>query len=236
MKPKAITFDFWRTLFRDSNGEARHELRVRAFLEASGAPEPAVREAFEVWPPEFTRVHMEEQRTLTPHDAVHMVCRALGIRLPQEKADAVARAFSEAILAHPATPIEGALDAVRAAAARAPAGIISDTAISTGRCLRGLLDRFGFLPHLISLTFSDEVGVSKPRPQMFEQAAARLGLRPSEILHIGDLEPTDVAGIHGVGGTAGLFAGDNAKFLGNTRAEYTFTTWREFIERLPELV
>jgi len=80
------------------------------------------------------------------------------------------------------------------------------------------------------------VGVSKPRPQMFEQAAARLGLRPSEILHIGDLEPTDVAGIHGVGGTAGLFAGDNAKFLGNTRAEYTFTTWREFIERLPELV
>lgn len=236
MRPRAITFDFWRTLFRDSDGEARHELRVRAFVSASGAPEAAVREAFEVWPPEFTRVHMEEQRTLTPHDAVRMVCQVLDISLSPEKADTVARAFSEAILVHPALPIEGALDAVRTAAARVPVGLISDTAISTGRCLRGLLDRFGFMSYLSALTFSDEVGVSKPQPLMFEQAAEKLGFRPDELLHIGDLEPTDVAGIHGVGGVAGLFTGDNARFLGNTKAEHTFTSWRQFIDQLPELI
>ncbi|HNR30712.1 MAG TPA: HAD family hydrolase [Candidatus Hydrogenedentes bacterium] len=236
MKPKAITFDFWRTLFRDSDGELRNELRVRAFMDASGAPEDAVRRAFEVWPAEFARVHMEEQRTLTPHDAVRMVCETLDVRLAQEAADTVARAFSEAILEYPAVPIDGALEAVRAAAARVPVAVISDTAISTGRCLRQLLKRFDFATSFATTTFSDEVGVSKPQRAMFERTASALGVEPAALLHIGDLEPTDVVGVHGVGGTAGLFTADNARFLGNTQAEYTFTTWGEFIDRLPELV
>jgi len=56
-----------------------------------------------------------------------------------------------------------------------------------------------------------------------------------ELLHIGDLEPTDVAGAIAVGARAALFGGDNDRYVGATQAHYTYTSWAEFIERLPEL-
>lgn len=235
MNPQAITFDFWRTLFRDARSVERQELRIDAFMRLTGVSEAATREAFTIWPSEFSRVHMEEQRTLTPQDAVHMTCVAVGIELDLEKKDELAEIFASAILRYPAEPIDGALEAVRAAAARRPVGIISDTAISPGRCLRVLLDRHGFTPLLRAATFSDEVGVAKPQAPMFEQTADALGVPVDALLHIGDLEPTDIAGVHGVGGIAALYGGDNARFVGNTRAEYTVVSWGEFMERLPEI-
>lgn len=235
MNPQAITFDFWRTLFRDARSEERQELRIHAFMRLTGVSEAETRDVFTVWPAEFARVHIEEQRTLTPQDAVRMACDALGLDLSLEKREELAETFATAILEYPAEPIDGALEAVRAAAARRPVGIISDTAISPGRCLRVLLDRHGFSPYLRATTFSDEVGVSKPRAPMFQRTADALGVAVNSLLHIGDLEPTDVSGIHSVGGVAALYGGDNAKFVGNTRAEFTFVSWNEFIERLPAI-
>ena len=55
-------------------------------------------------------------------------------------------------------------------------------------------------------------------------------------MHIGDLEPTDVAGAKNVGAASALFAGDNDRFLGKTTADYTFTRWREFIIALPDIL
>ena len=236
MKPSAITFDFWRTLFRDERSEERQELRIEAFMRLTGVPEAATREAFSVWPTEFARVHIEEQRTLTPNDAVRMVCETLCLSLTPAVRQELADTFANAILNFPAAPIEGALDAVRAAAARVPVGIISDTAISPGRCLRQLLERNGFSPYIAVATFSDEVGVSKPQAPMFERTAAQLGVPVSSLLHIGDLEPTDVKGVHGVGGMAALFGGDNDRFVGTTAAEHTFTSWEAFVRCLPDMV
>ena len=39
-----------------------------------------------------------------------------------------------------------------------------------------------------------DVGHAKPRPEIFERAVETLGVAPSEILHIGDNERTDVRG------------------------------------------
>ena len=54
------------------------------------------------------------------------------------------------------------------------------------------------------------------------------------VLHVGDLEPTDIRGALDFGARAALFAGDNERFIGATQADYTFTTWEEFVHRLPE--
>lgn len=232
MSIAAITFDFWGTLFRDAHGEERQRSRVDAFVAATGAPREAAARALDDAYREFFRVHIEEQRTLRPSDAVRMTCETLGITTDAPTADGLSQRFATAVLAYPPVPVEGALDAVRAAAARFPAALISDTGMSPGSSLRQLLDRHGFTEHFSVLTFSDHVGVSKPKAPMFERTAFALRVAPSALFHIGDLESTDVAGIQNLGGKAGLFAGVNTRFLGHTNADYTFTDWRQFIDLL----
>jgi putative hydrolase of the HAD superfamily len=235
-RTRAITFDFWLTLFQNTQGSVRQELRIEAFMKAAGTPEEETRRAFEVWPRVFYETHIGEQRTLTPRDAVRIVCDELAISLPMETAEELAETFAAAILHYPPEPIEGALEAVRRAAERVPVGLISDTAISPGSSLRVIMDRNGFTPYFGALTFSDEVGVSKPQRPMFERTAGGLGVTTDALLHIGDLEPTDIAGAQAVGGVAALFTGANDRYRENTRADHVFDDWAAFLDRLPDLV
>ncbi|MEK7793892.1 MAG: HAD family hydrolase [Candidatus Hydrogenedentota bacterium] len=234
-KVKAITFDFWRTLFRDNGSDERKRMRMDAAVKATGRSyeevDPVMTSAMRA----FTTIHVHEQRTLSAADAVRMLGDGLGMTIRADNAKYLAEVFATAILAHPPLPIEGALEAVAAAAARYPIGIISDAGISPGSVLRVLLERNGFLPYFKTFAFSDEVGVSKPQRPMFERAAAGLGVEFADMLHIGDLEPTDIAGALAVGARAALFAGDNVRFLNNTKAHYTFTQWSQFRDALAVL-
>ncbi|MEX2016687.1 MAG: HAD family hydrolase, partial [Candidatus Hydrogenedentales bacterium] len=135
----------------------------------------------------------------------------------------------------PPDPIAGALDAVRAAAERGPVALISDSGISPGSSLLKLLERNGFTDYLQVCVFSDEVGVAKPQAAMFHCAASGMRVDLDSILHIGDLEPTDIAGALNCGARAALFGGDNERYVGKTKAHHTFTEWRTFCEKLPDL-
>ncbi|MBK7951719.1 MAG: HAD family hydrolase [Deltaproteobacteria bacterium] len=64
---------------------------------------------------------------------------------------------------------------------------------------RAVLGDAGFVPHLRSIVISEEVGIRKPRPEIFEAAAAGLDLEPREILHVGDSLSADVAGASAFG-------------------------------------
>ena len=138
-------------------------------------------------------------------------------------------------LEHPPAVIEGALEAAQAAAEKFPIGVISDTGVATGKTIQALLGDAGFTDIFSSYTFSDETGVSKPQASMYHNAAAKLNVDVTGILHIGDLEPTDIAGALGVGARAALFAGDNDRFIDNTKAHHTFRGWTDFVQLLPEL-
>lgn len=233
---RAITFDFWRTLFRDANGEPRQRIRSDAFIAATGVPGDALEAAMKRCWAEFDRCHREEQRTLEPEDAVRMIARTMSVDLPANVASDLAEVFATAILHHSPEPIEGALDAVKAAAALLPVGIISDAGVSPGRSLYTLLERHGFTPYIRGAVFSDDLRVSKPQRPMFETAAAKLGVRPEELLHIGDLEYTDIVGAKAVGAQAALFTADNPRHAQNTTADYVFSSWAEFIDTLPTLI
>lgn len=236
MAVRAITFDFWFTLFRDAQSAERSQIRVDAFANMTGTPKDAVAEALNDAAQAFLRHHVEKQRTLGPLDAVRMAANAAGVSLSEGQEAELTDIFANAILEYPAVPIEGALEAVRAAAALLPIGVVSDSGMSPGSSLAKLLDQHDFTRHFGALTFSDEVGVSKPQAPMFETTARALGVRADELLHIGDIEITDVQGAHAVGAKAVLFAGVNDRYLKATEAEYTFTTWRDFIDALPSLL
>ncbi len=237
MPIQAITFDFWRTLFyASSKSQERKALRVRRLSDLLGLPAEQIAPAFKQVSNEFMRVHIMEQRTPPPADAVPMLCAQLGVPVPDGKFDALLAAITDTFDEHPPDPIPGALEAVRAAAAIVPAGLISDTGLTPGSQIRALLERENFAPHFSSFSFSDEVGVAKPQSAMFHHAAAGLGVTAHELLHIGDLEPTDVAGAINVGAVPALFAGDNTRYIEGTRAHHVYRSWQEFIDALPALV
>ena len=77
--------------------------------------------------------------------------------------------------------------------------LICDTGFSPGRVVRQLLEREGLLGFLPVQIFSDEVGVPKPSPRIFEAALAGLGIEPGDSVHVGDLKRTDVAGARRLG-------------------------------------
>ncbi len=227
---RAVTFDFWWTLFRDRDSDLRHAIRAKAYADAAGVPEEDAARALREALAEFARVHIAEQRTLGPLDAVDFASGILGVAVDGEKRAALAERFASVILEHPPVPVEGALEAVRAVAARMPAALISDTGISPGKSLRALLERHGFLPHLRIMSFSDEVGAAKPQAVMFTRTADALGVNVRDILHVGDLEPTDIAGIQALGGAGGLFTAVNDRYAGETRADHVFTGWPAFLD------
>ena len=235
MSIRGVTFDFWGTLFRDANSEPRQQIRIDAFSNATGASREATVQALEAVWAEFSRYHIEQERTLAPEDAVRIACETAGVVIAPAVVRELAGVFGAAILSYPPVPIEGALEAVRAAARRWPVGIVSDTGVSPGSSLRELLDRHGFTPLFTAMAFSDEVGVAKPQSLMFETAARGLGVAPADLLHIGDLERTDIKGAKRVGARAALFAGANDRDLGHTQADYTFVSWAEFLDALPDL-
>lgn len=236
MTVRAITFDFWCTLFRDANGAKRHALRVKALSDATGISEEESDETLREIMDHFMRKHLETQHTLTPKDAVELACDKYQLYLDSDSAEDLAEVFGTAILVHPPAPIDNALEAVTAAAEKLPVALISDTGFSPGRNLRVLLEREGFLPLFKSFAFSDETGVAKPQRFMFESTAERLGVAPHELFHIGDLEPTDIVGAHQVNSLAGLFTEVNDSFADGTRADHVLPSWNHFLELLPKLV
>lgn len=230
---RAITFDFWRTLFyAKSNLQARREVRVDAVVRYTDASRDAVKDAMKEIDSEFLRVHIVEQRTLSPVDAIPLLERHLDVVFNPDEAAALSEEFADALLLHPPEPLEGALRAVRAAAERVPVGLISDTGMVPGSRIQTLLDRHGFLPYLSQLSFSDEVGAAKPQPAMFQHALDGLNVAASELLHIGDLEPTDVKGAQAFGASAGLFCADNSRYVEGSQAEYIFENWDDFVRGL----
>lgn len=52
----------------------------------------------------------------------------------------------------------------------------------------------GLHAHLDPIVISDEVGIRKPRPEIFRAALERLGLEPGEVVHVGDDLAADVSG------------------------------------------
>ncbi len=62
-----------------------------------------------------------------------------------------------------------------------------------------VLDEARLRPHLDSIAISVEVGIRKPRREIFERVLDELGLPPEQILHVGDNLDADVSGAAALG-------------------------------------
>jgi putative hydrolase of the HAD superfamily len=201
---KAITFDFWNTLY--TAAAYAHPLRRRFLFELFAkhqievSPEQ-VDAAEDVARRMWNKAWREEYRTPSAAEWVRAMLNELLIDLPAADFDALALCYDRSLLdADPGpTLLDGAADAIRRLAQRYRLGVISDSGLSTGKTLREFLIRDELIDCFTQLSFSDEVGVSKPHPHIFHVTLEQLGAQPREAVHIGDLTRSDIAGAKGVG-------------------------------------
>jgi putative hydrolase of the HAD superfamily len=84
-------------------------------------------------------------------------------------------------------------------------GLISNA----DRDLSPLLNDLGLLPLLGVVVTSQDVGGTKPQPEIFLEAARRAGIAASEAVYVGDQYQIDVVGARGVGMKGILLDRDN---------------------------
>ncbi|HWD08132.1 MAG TPA: HAD family hydrolase [Actinomycetota bacterium] len=208
--PRAVTLDCWATLLDDlDRGEA---LRRRAAALAALAtrlgqaltPEEAAATIEAAW-----SYHVGEWRggrLFGPEGAARWCLEELGLPADDAGIEELAEAIATGTVTAGTAVVDGAAEAL---AALRQAGIqtalICDTGFTPARCVRDALSYHGLeLDHYF---FSDEVGVPKPQPPIFQAALEATGAAPADAVHIGDLRRTDVAGARAAGMAAVRFAG-----------------------------
>ena len=77
--------------------------------------------------------------------------------------------------------------------------IVSNTMRTPGVTLRKLLERYGLLGFFKHTTFSDEVGIRKPAPEIFALALRAVGGDAATAVHVGDDARLDVEGARAAG-------------------------------------
>jgi putative hydrolase of the HAD superfamily len=227
---RAITFDFWNTLFvADFAGEARMR-RIKGALEQAGyaeISEPRIEGAIERTWREWGRVWEHEQRTFGAEHWTALVLADLGVTLVEPELDALTHEMATSGMESKPPLVEGLAELLPRLARRYRLGVICDTGLSPGWMLRQWMAAQGILDVFSHLTFSDELGVSKPHPRAFLSTLEQLGTAPEAAVHIGDYPRTDIAGAQGVGMRAIRFSGVTDRADGSIRADAAIASYGE---------
>lgn len=235
---RALTFDFWGTLYE--NAYARDD-RLRLLgdtLARHGQSrsweqlDAAYSHARSVW----DRVWRENQRSIPIERWLSELLGYLEADLPDDAAAALGREIEEIYLHQDRPrPVSGVTEVVPNLAERYALGLISDTGLTPGRVLRKVMRRDGLLTFFDALTFSDELGTAKPNPEPFLHTLDKLGARPEEAAHIGDLPETDLRGARRVNMKAVLFLGVSGRQDGRSSADAVFEDYGQLEQRLERL-
>lgn len=202
-RPAAVTLDFWDTLYLGEPYDQRLGLQRRALRELldrvgyRDLSDEEVERARRAASAEVHRWWSEEHRGFGPSDVLRLTLDYLDVRRPDD-CEHVARAIAlgeQALDRFPPALLPGAAELVHALAdAGVRLAVISDTGYTTGVAQNRVLKKDGLLDVFAATIYSDECGHAKPHPKPFGLALERLGLPASEVLHVGDLEQTDVKG------------------------------------------
>ncbi|RLC58695.1 MAG: HAD family hydrolase [Chloroflexota bacterium] len=235
---RAVTFDFWGTLYQDAHARDERLRLLEKALARHSQPRPwadleaAYRHAWSVW----ERIWREERRSMPIERWLREVLTFLEANLPEDAAAGLHRDLEEIFLhGNMPRPVPGVTDVLPRLSRRYRLGLISDVGLTPGRVLREIIRRDGLLPCFRVLTFSDETGATKPLPTQFLRTLDILEVQPEEAAHIGDLPETDLTGARGVGMRAILFLGVSDRRDGKPLADAVFEEYGELENLLERL-
>jgi putative hydrolase of the HAD superfamily len=244
-KVKAITFDLWDTIIHDDSDEPkrkaagrptkkqeRRELVYR-FLSKHGAINKEIVDyVYDTADAAFIKVWKEYHITWAVEERLRIVLTGLKRDLPPMEFAELVRLHEEMELEIRPDILPGVKEALEKLHGKYKLGIISDAIFSPGRALRQILSDEGLLGLFELFIFSDEMGRSKPDPYVFNAAIESFGVKPAELVHIGDREHNDVDGPHQAGARAVLCTAAVDRGSETTKAEAQFNDFRA----LPDII
>lgn len=213
MTIKAITFDFWATLYKPKTVDYDQRLlHLKETVEThSGRTfeleqfKNAAKVARDTW----SKTWLEEYRTITAGEWLEILLQDLAVALAAADFQQIQLMLENSVLENPPTLVPHANTLLPDLARNYKLAIISDTGLSPSRVLREILEKDELIGYFSCLTFSDETGRSKPHARAFLTTLNKLDVTPQEAVHIGDLLRTDIAGAQNVGMQAVQYIGVN---------------------------
>ena len=229
MKKFSVTFDLWDTLINDQAGydQKRRVIRcnrminvlTRFGLQVSPERLFSAYDASANWLQVAWLTHNE----ISTLDQAKRIAREAVEKLPNdpELMQRLEEAYVNAVLDIPPLLSDDAFETLQSMRDRvAKIGLICNIGRSSGKVLRELLRNLQVLEFFDATIFSDEVGIRKPDKRIFENAAERLGVPISSVIHVGDHPEADVWGAKQAGMRAillelppELLTGDNLASL-----------------------
>lgn len=137
-------------------------------------------------------------------DHVRAILAAVNPELPErvnaEIMTMLIDAYSRPALIVPPAVDDGALAALETLTRRGyTLALVSNIMRTPGAALRKLLEHYRLLGYFAHTTFSDEVGVRKPAPEIFGLTLRAVGGEAETAVHVGDDEILDVQGARAAG-------------------------------------
>ena len=200
-----VTFDLWQTLLLDNRelGRARAQVRLEGAQQAlrRWGQEFDIEHIREAYRACYRRCHQirEDNIDISFREQVEIfidnISSGLVERLDEETIQEIVRTYADSFFVYPPVPHTDALEVLRQVQSQGlNIGLISNTGMTPGATFRKFLDQHGMLGFFDTLTFSDEVKLSKPSDEIFMLTLRSLGAAPEETVHVGDHVVNDVVG------------------------------------------
>jgi putative hydrolase of the HAD superfamily len=239
MPIRAVTFDYWGTLY-DEVGDSsamrerqRHRI-ARMFFQMAGveSDDTQLEHVMAETSRHAERLWLKENRTMNRSELGQYVAGQMGFRIEEPSAEALGEALAMAGAQVPPSLKVGANGVLEHLHGRYKLGLISDTGLSLGCALREVMRSDQVLDYFDHLTFSDETSTTKPMTRQFHYTCHMLQVPPEHTVHVGDLEQTDITGAREAGLRSVLLT--NGRKVDGTAADATIDALEELIDVLEQ--
>ena len=206
MTLRAVGFDLWETLITERPGapaewkRLRLERMARVLSMSADSMEHAYRY---VWD-RCQELYWSSDKDVPCRRQVEHFLEALNIGAVDDGTmQALEDAYANVAIDVLPTTVAGATELLAELASRGyKIGLISNTGRTPGSALRTALERLNLSHFFDAMVFSNEHGACKPRPSIFEELRASLGVEYGEMMFVGDNLYVDVHGAQ----RCGMFA------------------------------
>lgn len=206
---KAVTFDLWETLLLDKMGWSSRRKNARCRNIAQALLKLGIKisvkqialafNEMKTWLADFWNM----DKDVTHLDQIGFLIKTASqdsITMKKEWGDQLSLAYVSALFEVPPYLNHDARKSLQWLKNQDKLlGIICNTGLTPGFGLRKFLTRKGVAKYFDLMLFSDELGVRKPSPKIFQMAARKFQIEPREIVHIGDNLKSDVWGARNAG-------------------------------------
>lgn len=195
-----ISLDLWGTLLTHGDRAAAMDWRITEFgrvLRSFGhaLPDELVRHTIIDTDIDAVRAQRARGTQPTPDSQVTGILGALGITPIVDLVTVLTIIHAHAVLRACPQPAPGARTALAALAETGARVVLTSNSLSTtSEVHRQLLTDLDLAGYFDDLLFSGDLGVAKPRPEVFLAVAARAGTTPGRVVHVGDDWDTDICG------------------------------------------